>query len=427
MACHSLVSPKKLTSKTTTWQKIATYLAILVGYFFYCYNFVIIDYVRPYLVESYPDISLEHTAQFYTWQSAGALMGALSGAWIAGKIGKKWTLIAITLLNGSATLINLMFTHHFAWFVMRLIVGISLGGYFTIAIAMITSLFEPTVRGKLTAFASSMFSVALIVMGIYGGFIASVEAPWESLMWLGGLPPVITALLMILIIPSDQQMMVSEENRPTSPSWGEMFQGSSLRLTIICLLLAGLNFYCYQFFNGFVTTYLKEVREFEGTTIGVIFSISAFGSLLGAWVWGAIADRYGRKVNALGFILASVIVTLFLMTPSNLMIGPLNLLAILGLIYNFCLSSSAIWGGYFSELFSPHLRSFGAALFHGGRAIGMWAPMVVIFIQNRTDLTTAMWGSPLILILAGCLWLLLPETLESGIFYSPQSHEKLII
>ncbi len=50
-------------------------------------------------------------------------------------------------------------------------------------------------------------------------------------------------------------------------------------------------------------------------------------------------------------------------------------------------------GGYFSELFPAHLRSFGAALFHGGRIIGMWVPMVLVFIQERSDLKgTAMWA-----------------------------------
>ena len=424
MASSSLISPQKTVNEMKTSQKIVSYLTILVGYFFYCYNFVIIDYVRPYLVATYPEISLSDTAQFYTWQSAGTLIGALSCASIATILGNKSTLIALTALNGGATMINLMFSQSIPWLIMRFIVGFALGGYFTIAVSMIITLFAAEVRGKLIAFASSMFSVALVVIGTYAAFISRVEAPWQGLMWLGGFPPLVTAALMIFIFPKDKPVSVSPDKAATPPteqgSWGAMFQGSTLRLTILCLLLAGLNFYCYQFFNGFVTTYLKEVRQFDGATIGLIFSISALGSLLGAWVWGAIADQYGRKVNAFGFILAGLMASVFFMAPNNVMISGINLLAILGLIYNFCLSSSAIFGGYFSELFPPHLRNFGASLFHGGRAIGMWAPIVLIFIKDRTDLTTAMWGSPLILILAGLLWLLLPETLENGIFYTPK-------
>lgn len=420
------MNAKKHMSEVSMVQRVAAYLAILVGYFFYCYNFVIIDYVRPYIVEAYDGISLANTAQLYTWQSVGALIGALSCAWFATKFGKKSTLIAITALNGGATIVNLMFTEYATWAAMRFIIGLSLGGYFTVAVSLMIGLFTPNVRGKLTAFASSMFSVALMVMGAYAAYIASVNAPWESLMLIGGIPPLVAAVVMIFVLPGDKKVIAYGEEEQTTTtgekvavkkgSWGEMLSQPYRKITITCLLLAGLNFYGFQFFGGFVTTYLRTVRMFDGATIGLIFSISAFGSLFGAWFWGAVADKYGRKVNAFGFILAGIMVSIFFVAPGNMVIGGLNMLAILGLIYNFGLSSSAVWGGYFSELFPAHLRSYGAALFHGGRIIGMWAPMVLVFIQERTDLQTAMWGSPVVWILAGLLWLSLPETLKSGLF-----------
>ncbi|MDF4534079.1 MFS transporter, partial [Vibrio parahaemolyticus] len=362
------MTTKKHMSEVPMIQRVAAYLAILVGYFFYCYNFVIIDYVRPYIVEAYDGISLSDTAQFYTWQSVGALIGALSCAWFAGRFGKKYTLITITALNGGATIVNMMFTDYATWAAMRFIIGLSLGGYFTVAVSLMIGLFTPTVRGKLTAFASSMFSVALMVMGAYAAFISSIDAPWESLMWVGGIPPLAAALAMVFVLPSDKNVIAyGEEDSSANTgqntlankgSWGEMLSKPYRLLTITCLLLAGLNFYGFQFFSGFVTTYLKEVRQFDGATIGVIFSISAFGSLFGAWVWGAVADKFGRKVNAFGFILAGIMASIFFIAPSDLMIGSLNMLAILGLIYNFGLSSSAVWGGYFSELFPAHLRSY---------------------------------------------------------------------
>ncbi|MDV5169908.1 MFS transporter [Photobacterium rosenbergii] len=420
------MTTKKHMNEVPMVQRAAAYLAILVGYVFYCYNFVVIDYVRPYIVDAYDSITLAHTAQFYTWQSLGALLGALSCAWFASRFGKKNVLITITAINGAATILNMTFTSYEGWAAMRFIVGIALGGYFTVAVSLMIGLFTDSVRGKLTAFASSMFSVAVMAMGAYAAYLSSINAAWENMMLVGGIPPLVAAVAMIFILPSDKKVIAFGEEVATDDSgkeveakkgsWGEMFRGRNLRITLTCLLLSGLNFYGFQFFNGFVTTYLKEVRMFDGQTMGIIFSISAFGSLLGAWVWGAIADKWGRKVNAFGFILAGIMASIFFVAPSDVSFMGLNLLAILGLIYNFGLASSAVWGGYFSELFPAHLRSFGAALFHGGRLIGMWAPMVLVFIQERSDLQTAMWGSPIVWVLAGLLWLSLPETLKKGIF-----------
>ncbi|GAL18798.1 4-hydroxybenzoate transporter [Vibrio maritimus] len=50
--------------------------------------------------------------------------------------------------------------------------------------------------------------------------------------------------------------------------------------------------------------------------------------------------------------------------------------------------------------------------------------MVLIFIQERTDLQTAMWGSPIVWIIAGLLWLTLPETLKGGVFHKEKKAEK---
>ncbi|MDV5169789.1 MFS transporter [Photobacterium rosenbergii] len=417
----------KHMSEVSIQHRILAYIVLLAGHFFYAYNFVIIDYVRPFIVDSYDSITLAHTAQFYTWQSVGALLGAIVAAKIAGKRG----LIFVALLNGAATLVNIALTDYMTWSIARLVIGFSLGAYATIAFTVMTGMFPSSIRGKMTAFLSSMFSVALIFMGGYAAYLSSIDAPWQGLMVAGGLPPIIIAGLMALFIPSEKRYIAfgaeniekTETGEEKKGSWGEMFSVNYRRFTICCLLLAGLNFYGYQFFSGFVTTYLKEVRMFDAATVGLIFSIASFGNLVGGWVWGAISDKWGRKVNAFGFILAGVMSAAFFVAPSNVEIMGLNLLAILGLLYNFGLSSSLIWGGYFIELFPSHLRGYGAALFHGGRIIGMWAPMVLVFIQSQTSLETAMWGSPIVWFVAAFVWLSLPETVKHGVFAKNKSDQ----
>ncbi len=409
----------KHMSELSLPKRLLAYLVILVGYFFYCYNFVVIDYVRPFLVEYY-GITLGQTALFYTAQSIGALIGALSCAWFAENFGRKKILILITLLNGGATLINISSRSFETWMLMRFIIGISLGGYFTVAVTIMVGLFTDKVRGKVTAFASSLFSIALIIMGAYGALLG--ESNWEMLMVIGGLPPVLAAFAMIFLVPSEKKYIpfgsesVKDKNgdikEEKKGSWKEMFSGNLARLSITCILLSGLNFIGYQFFSGFVTVYLREVRHFDAKTMGILFSAASSGSLLGAYFWGFVADKFGRKINAFGFILSSIMICLYFIAPSNV-----TILSICGFVYGIGLSSSAIWGGYFTELFPNHLKSMGASLFHGGRIIALFAPSIVVAVRNATSLQTAMWGAPLLFTIAGILWLTLPETLKTGVLY----------
>lgn len=401
-------------SELSLSKRIAAYLVILLGYFFYCYNFVVIDYVRPFLVEFY-GMKLSETALFYTAQSLGALIGAFACAWFAENLGRKKTLIAITLVNGIGTLINMKTTSFSVWMFMRFLIGLSLGGYFTVAVSIMVGLFSSKVRAKITAVASSTFSIALMAMGVYAAFLG--EEHWELILAAGGTAPIVAAILMIFLVPDEKKVIPfgREEGKEDikdikvsekKGTWQEMFSSKYVKFTVACMLLSGLNFMGYQFFSGFVTVYLREIRSFDATTMGFIFTASSTGSWLGAYFWGAFADKFGRKLAGMGFLLSSVMIVGYFVAPTSA-----TVLSVFGFLYGLGLSSSAIWGGYFTELFPNHLRSMGASLFHAGRIISLFAPSIVVFIKEKSSLQTAMWGAPIIFIIAGCIWLSLPETL----------------
>lgn len=406
-------------SELSLTKRLIAYFVILIGYFFYCYNFSVIDYVRPFLVEFY-GMSLNQTALFYTAQSFGALVGAFSCAWFAENLGRKKTLIAITLLNGIGTLVNMGTTSFTIWMLMRLIIGISLGGYFTVAVSIMVGLFTGKVRAKVTAIASSTFSIALMAMGTYAAFLG--ETHWEMILGAGGIAPVVSAILMIFLVPDEKKVIpYGKEETKTETStqetpevkkgtWGEMFSSKYIRFTISCALLSGLNFIGYQFFSGFVTVYLREVRGFDAVTMGFIFTATSTGSWLGAYFWGTFADKFGRRIAGVGFILSSIMICCYFIAPTSA-----KVLSTFGFIYGLGLSSSAIWGGYFTELFPDHLRSMGASLFHAGRIIALFAPSIVVWVRNISSLQTAMWGAPVIFTIAGLIWLSLPETLVGKI------------
>ena len=405
-------------------RRMLAWFVILLADLFYCYSFIVMDYVRPFIVDSYEGITLANTAHFYAWQSAGAILGALICAKMNDIIGRKNAIVLITALSGIFTLLNVQTTSLIGWSLARFAIGFVCGGYFVTSISNQLNLFQHKVHGLVTSIACSMFSIALIATGAIAAYLSSQSLPWQNILWVGGIGPLAVAVILYLIIPDPKKYIgfdeavnnQAQQQETIQGTRTEIFKGQTLKITILCTILAGLNFYGYQFFSGFVTTYLKEIRQFDDTTVGIIFSVAGLGYFIGCWVWGIIADKWGRKVNALGFFGAGLLVTLFFYAPSDVMIGSVNLLAILGLAYNFCLSSSAVWGTYFAELFPAHLRSFGVSLFHVGRVIGMWAPMVLVFIQARTDLETAMWGTPILWILGAFIWLLLPETISGGLF-----------
>ena len=130
--------------------------------------------------------------------------------------------------------------------------------------------------------------------------------------------------------------------------------------------------------------------------------------VLGGFVWGWVADRYGRRVNAVGFIVAAVMVVAYLRAP-----GEPALLKLLGFAWGFVVAASVAWGVYFAELYPPHLRATAASIFHWGRIISFFAPALTAAVADAAGLTAAMMLAAVLYLLAAAIWLLLlPETLS---------------
>lgn len=396
-------------------QRIVAFCLILVGFFFYCYNFIVIDYIRPYIIESY-GMTLEETALLFTVQSIGILIGTAVTAVLVTHWGNKNVLVVITCLNGLATMANMMFESFIPWAIMRTAVGFSLGGYMTVAVCAMLSLFPPNICGRLMAVCNSMFAVAVVFWGGAASFFG--EQSWELTVLLGGAPTLFCGLLMLVLVPDDKKIIAyGEEHFATAASmpkakWSEMVSGAHAKFTVICLSIAGLNFLGYQAFTGFMTLYLKELDGFEPEKIGMQVALQGVGALFGGLIWGYIADKYGRKVNLIGFFFTAVAVILYLSAGPN----PAAL-GLIVFIYGFMVSCTYSWGVYFTELFPIHLRPMGASLFHGGLVISLFAPSIVAYIAESYGLVTGMLLAPIAFIVGALLWMMLPETLKSSRHY----------
>ena len=153
-------------------------------------------------------------------------------------------------------------------------------------------------------------------------------------------------------------------------------------LTLTCILLAGLNFSGYQFYSGFITTYLLNVRHFDAAVVGLFVSIDGAGTLAGSLMWGAIADRFGRRVNAFAFGCTAIFIVLFLTAPPTRAV-----LLSIEFCYAVCLSATNCWAAYFAELFPVRLRPMGTALYHGGHIISLAAPLLVATVARMSLLS----------------------------------------
>lgn len=380
-------------------RRLTAFGFLLVAEFFYGWAWNTVDVLRP-LFRASLGISLTQAGSAYSAQGAGALLGALSIGQLADRLGRRAMLAVVMAGYGSLLLAGTLVNSYPALLLQRFALGLFLGGSFPVVVGIYVELFRPTLRGKLASAINATFSLAIITLGLAFGRLGAHD--WRALLWIGGLPPVLLAGFAFLVVPEGQRTLSRGGKLPLA----ELFTPALRRQTVLLASMTGLNFFAYQAFSGWLTTYLLTIRHLSTLEVGHLVATQFAGNIAGGFFWGWASDRYGRRLGAAGFVAAAASIVAYLSVP-----GWESMLTALGVLYGFCLSASVIWGPWLAELYPPHLKSTASSIFNWGRLVSFFSPILTGLLAEHFGLVAAMLVSSIVFTLAAVIWLKLPETL----------------
>ena len=396
-----LISAAQIPLRT----RLIAYAVVLAGYLLYCYNFVVTDYVRPYLVSSL-HFSVQQTAYISSAQNVGITLGAVVWAGFIARAGRRKAAAAIAAAIGITAALQASSGSVAMWIGARGLLAAALGGYYVVATSLVIALFPVSVRGKMIALNSAMYPASNIIVGALGGALG--DAHWHLLLWIGALPLPLS-LLLFAVVPDDKRYRAFDDvaEVAVAGSWREMLGPGFRWLTLGCVLLSGIDFNAYQLFFSFLTLYLHDVRGASAVVMGDTVAIVSTGSLIGGFVWAALSDRLGRRFPLVGYLLSAAAIIVFLRAPLSA-----GQLAYPGFVFGFGLACTSAWGAWFAEIFPLRLRPHGAALFHAGHVLALGAPLAAAYASRTLGLASAMMLASVVYVAGALLWWRLPETLE---------------
>ncbi len=170
-----------------------------------------------------PSIMREWSLPRQAFASVGALgfVGMLIGGSLAGVVadrsGRRGALIASMMLFGAMTTAASMANSIPALGMLRLLVGIGLGGAIPCA-ATLSSEFVPR---RYRPFAVTLTIVCVPLGAMLAGLVAERALPavgWRGLFALGGLVPCVAGLLLFWLLPESPRFLARRQNR-----WPELF------------------------------------------------------------------------------------------------------------------------------------------------------------------------------------------------------------
>lgn len=407
------MSSQVVTENAETMSRTRKLMALAYlasAYILYSWSWNTVDVLRPYIAADL-GLSLTQAGSLYSAQALGALIGAVINGQLADRFGRRNALMVVMIGFGVTLIAGTMVSSYMEVMIQRLILGYFTGSMYPITVGIYAGLFGPAVRGRVASIIMGSSYLAVSLLGAASAFLFTRGLDWHLLLWIGVIP-IALSLLAPFIVPNDRTM-IPHGGAPTTATAtgklpiGELFSARYRKQTIMLTLVSGLNFFAYQAFSGWATTYLKTVREFSDAAIGVSVSWMFAGSILGSFFWGWVGDRFGRRAPAVGFFMAAGLIFVYLYAPMTPTV--FNFVA---LAYGACLACSVVWGPWLAELYPQHLKSTAASIFNWGRIVSFFAPVITGLIAEVFGLGATMTIASVVFSIAALIWLRLPETLQ---------------
>jgi MFS family permease len=382
---------------------------LCLGYFFYAWSWNTVDILRPYIAESL-ELRLPQVGSLYSAQALGALAGAIINGQLADRFGRRNALMVVWIGFGAMLIAGIFVQNYPQALIQRALMGYFMGSMYPITVGLYVALFSPDIRGRIASVVLGIYSAAVSALGFAAAAIFKAGLDWRLLLWAGAVP-IVCAFAAPLFIPDDKRTIPWGGAATTSTAAGklpiaELFAPIYRSQTAMLALMTGLNFFAFQAFNGWATTYLKTTRGFADADVQTTVAFLSVGGIAGGFFWGWFGDRFGRRMSALGFLAGAALVVVYLFAP----LGPREL-SIVAFTYGAAISCSVIWGPWLTELYPAHLRSTAASIFNWGRIISFFAPLATGALAEEVGLTFTMLLASIIFAAAALVWLRLPETL----------------
>ncbi len=375
-----------------------------------------VGYAAPAMIDTM-HVSKAQFGAVFGAGNFGFLLGAVLLSVLGDRLGRRRMILTGVFFFSLCTIAGAFGSTVLMLSVLRFLAGIGLGGAIPNAIAL-TAEYAPEGR---RASRITFLYVTYVLGGAGAGLLASWLIPqfgWPAIFTVGGWGGLVCGVLLYFYIPESPSFLALREGGGAGASRAAsmaakvpfiaLFQDRRLAMT----LLLWLSYVAALIANQFITSWLPTLIVGTGTSLAFaarMGSLYYIGGAVGNLIIGWLADRFGLKMVAIGFLIAAPVMALMgfgLSAPALLaaatltigvvMIGSLNgINAAGGMLYPTAMRSTGV--GWMSGV--GRLGSIAGPVL-GGILISLNIPTSSLFLMLTAPVLLAALAMALVMRVA---------------------------
>ncbi|SNS19466.1 MULTISPECIES: MFS transporter [unclassified Azospirillum] len=249
-----------------------------------------IGVAAPYLI---PDLGLTpgQAGLVFGAGMVGLVAGALTGGWLADRMGRKPLLLACVAIFGLFTLATLVANGPVALSLYRLFAGAGMGAAMPSLIAVAIEMAPPERR---TRTITMMFSGMPVGGALAALFAASLlkQYGWHSIFLAGGIAPLLLIPAMIWLMPASNPAPKAAQSA-AGPV--DLFREGRGLITALAWFTFGMTLLVLYLLLNWLPSLVSAKGLGAGAGAQAAFAFNV-GSVAGSLIIGALVDRYGARI-----------------------------------------------------------------------------------------------------------------------------------
>jgi MFS family permease len=303
----------------------------------------------------------------------GAVLGGFVGGILSDYVGRVKILTYSILVFAVFTALSGLAPSFILLVVFRFVAGVGLGAEFGVGMTLAAEAWPARMRARATSYVALGWQAGVLLAAIVAAWAIPVIG-WRGLFMLGAIPAVFAFFVRRGIGEPALFEQHKDAGRRGLPLKLLFSDATTTRSTIGMLVLTSVQNFGYYGVMIWLPSYLAKQYGFGLTKSAVWTGVTILGMALGIYVFGWLADRFGRRPMLLLFQAGAVVSVLTysqLGSEGTLLIGG----AVMGIFINGMLGG---YGALMAELYPTAARATAQnVLFNIGRGVGGFGPVVV--------------------------------------------------